>query len=138
MATIDEDLKAFLEADPAISAVVVDRICENHVPQAIDTPFIWFARTGDDDEYCLDDEPGSGPFRFQFSIECVDEDIGTSANLAALVKHRLNKVANKSSFGSTTVQGCWCENQSDDYISRAGGGDSGFHVSALSAEVVPS
>lgn len=137
MATIDENLRAYLLDDPTIAALVEDRICENRVPQNPDLPFIWFVRSGDEDEYCLDDDPGTGPFRYTFAIECVDDDIGGTVTLSTLVKNRLNKVANGASFGDTTVQGCWCDHQNDDYIPRAGGGDTGFHVAALQAEVVP-
>lgn len=135
MATIDENLKAFLQADTSIAQRVAYRIHENHVPHKPKLPFIFFVQTDDDDELCLDDAAGSGPFRYFFAVECISDSLRESRELARLVKSRLNKLAPGATFGATTVQGCFCESQKDDYEQRVA--DTGFHVCALQCEVIP-
>lgn len=135
MTTIDENLKTFLQADSNITRKVGTRVYENFVPKSLIAPFIFFVQTGDDDELCLDDSPGSGPFRYRFSVECVGQSLRDSRTLATLVRSRLNKLASGTTFGDSTVQGCFAENQSDSYEARTE--FTGFHVAALDVEVIP-
>ena len=134
MAAIDVDLRNYLLADSAIIRQVGTRIYENHVPQNINTvPFIYFVRTGDETFDAINDPAGTTPNKYQFAVECIGRNISESRGLADLVKTHHKEV--KTTFGSRTASVVWIENQSDDYVARAGAGDSGFHTSALQMEV---
>ncbi len=113
MATIDQDLKAYLGADAAIARVVGTRIHENYVPETPIAPFIWFVRTGDETFDCLDDAAGDPPDKYIFALECVGRNIKEASALATLVKAKHKAL--KPAFGSRTAQLVWIENQADGY-----------------------
>lgn len=135
MATVDEDLKTYLQADTSIQRQVGTRVHENHVPMSPVVPFLFFVRTGDETFDALDDSQGVAPNMVRFAVECVGRNIKESSALATLVKARCHK-ALKATMGSRTATS-FCEDQADDYTPRAGGGDTGFHISALQVEVYP-
>lgn len=139
MATVDEDLKAYLTADSATARQVGTRIYENHVPQTPQgqfnsaVPFLYFVRTGEETFDALDDAQGVAPNIVRFAVECIGRNVKESIAIAALVKARCHKAV-KATMGSRTAT-LFCEDQSEDYVARSGAGDNGFHVSALQVEV---
>jgi hypothetical protein len=134
MATVDQDLKAYLQADASILRVTGGRIHENYVPETPIKPYIWFVRTGDEGFDALDDPIGDPPDKFIFALECVGRNIKESSALATLVKNRCHKAV-KPTFGSRTVGLVWCENQADGYEKVNVAEQS--HTSDLQVEVFP-
>jgi len=116
MATVDADLKTYLQSDSAISAKVGTRIHENYVPETPVVPFIWYVRADDGDEQfdCLDDAIGDPPDKVIFDLECCGRNIKEAAALATLVRTRCHKAV-KATFGSRTAT-LFCQNQKDDYV----------------------
>lgn len=142
MADVGENLKAFLEANAAVAALVGNRVFQDHVPQATLTmgPFIAFrlADSSSDNERCLDDAVGAAPFRFMFNLDAVAKTAGKEKDIRAAVNSALNNYGKQTrTFGDTTIQGVFCEDQSDDYEPFSVSADSGLRVAGLSVEVIP-
>ncbi len=135
MATVAQNLRSFLLDDNDISELVGERVHHNHVPQDEPRPFIFLQLTGTEDLSCLDDPPGTPPFRFRYAAECVADTIGDADELAALVKARCNLYT--GSFGAGTAQRLFAEDQDEDYVPKANSDDALLHVSAVAVEVVP-
>lgn len=131
MATVDEDLKAYIQTDSSVKAKVGTRIHENLVPPTPVVPFIWFVRTGEETFDCLGDAQGTAPNIVRFSLECVGRNTKEAIAIAALIKARCHKVLN-GTMGSRTAT-LFCENQSEDYEPKAGGEN--HFISALQIEV---
>jgi len=140
VATVDENLLAFLKADSAIVRLVGARIHENKVPQDPQGDYLWFALLDEEDEYCLDDADGAAPFRYRYAIECVGFSGGAqnqrkSREIANAVKARVKNY--NGAFGDSTVQGIFVEAVSEDYQPRNDLSDFGYHTRALTLEVIP-
>lgn len=133
--TLDENLKAFLQADSSIAKLVGARISVNHVPEKPLIPFVWIGKASADDEICLDDAAGSGPFRHFFDVEIYGQSIRQARQIEAAIYSRLHKY--RGSFGDSTIQGAFLSKQADSYIPRGTMGDTGLHAATLSAEVIP-
>lgn len=134
--TVDENLRKFLLDDSAIVKLVGSRIHKNHVPQSIVGDYIWFARESSDDEICLDDAAGSGPFRRFYDFEAVAKNHNANADrIADALYDRLHKYV--GAFGDSTVKLILCEEQDEQYVPRNVGGDTGLHVPSLRVQVIP-
>lgn len=138
MADVAENLTKFLLDDTTgIALKVGSRICQNLVPQGKKYPWIWFQRTGTDNNRCLG-EVGETPFSHTFAVECISDDINEAETLADLVRARCETAAcGSASFGTGTVSNVFCEDQADDYLPQGANLDSGEHVAALQVEVYP-
>lgn len=139
MATVDEDLKTFLQKNAPLAAKIGSRVHENHVPMRADgsfvaIPFVWFAQTGEGRNDCLDDTVGTLPTSYEFALEVVAQSIRDARTIGALVVNCLH-LLQKATFGSRTIQVVFCEDQSDQYVSQTGAVDRGFHISAYQVQV---
>lgn len=131
---LEENLKAFLEADSQLRELVGNRVAYNHVPQTSKIPYVYFQQTGSSDDSGIGDDAGL-PTRFQFTIECWHNTSFGAKTLGRRVHQILNKY--RGALGDQSVQAIFAESQSDDYVPRGIMNDNGFHGSFLAAEVVP-
>lgn len=131
MATIGENLRTFVLESTGISAVVGTNMEQNKIDQDTDTPFIYYSRTNEVED--RDQAANGGISEVTFSIQCVDEDIDASLALAALVKSRIDGY--KGTMGTQRILGVFVSDRSDDYYTKPDGGDIGFHVAGLSAQI---
>lgn len=134
MATLEENLKTFLQADTTVKEIVGNRISYNHVPQSSDTPYIFFQQTGTTDDDGIGDSPGA-PTRYQYALECWDRDVLRAKRLGLRVQTILNKYI--GAIGDQTVQAIYAPTQDDNYVARGILDDEGFHGAFLNVEVVP-
>lgn len=133
--TVDENLKLFLAGDSTIVKLVGGRIHENHVPSQFIGDYVWFAFSGGDSERTLGDAPAASLFRYRFDVECIARSIRQARLIANAVFARLD--SHRGSFGDSTVQGIFVEEQPDEYEPRGVLGDTGIHVASKSVEVIP-
>lgn len=139
MATVDEDLKTFLQKNAPLAAKVGSRVHENHVPMRADgafvaVPFLWFAQTGEIRADALGDAVGTLPIGYEFALEVVAQSIRDARTIGALVVNCLH-LLRAATFGSRTIQVVFCEDQNDQYVSQTGAVDRGFHVSSYQVQV---
>lgn len=136
MADVAENLIAFLLTDATVNAAVGgNRICQTHVPQEFEPPLIWFQRTGETMNDCLDAAPGDDPHEVMFDLECVAATEGAELSLAEAVKDKLHGF--RGAFGSQQVQAVFCEDHQDDYEPRSIDSDSGLFVAAMQIMIAP-
>lgn len=133
-ATLEENLAAFLKADTTLKNTVGGRVAYNHVPQLDEIPYIFFQQTGTTDDSGIGDSAGL-PTRFQYTIECWDDDCLRAKATGRRAQQILNKY--RGAFGDTTVQAIFADTQNDDYQPRGIMDDEGFHGAFLNVEVVP-
>lgn len=132
MASIAENLLAFLKATPAISAIAGTRVHYSSVPQETDYPYVWFQRRSTEDIYgCMDDSPGQSPGLVTFDLECCSDNIHQAQSLADAVRSRHRY---RGAVGGQTVQVMFVEDQNDDYI-PFNMSEQGPHLCALNIEI---
>jgi hypothetical protein len=134
MSQLGVDLRAYLLTDSAIStAVGATRIHQNHVPEGYGGLYIWFGRSGTEDEDALDDSTGSLPFREFFDLEVIGRSLGGVLDCAEEVaSHHKHKGA----MGTGSVQLLRIFDHEDDYIPRGVFDDElGLHYAAFQVEV---
>lgn len=122
MASVGEDLIAFLIDDPTVTNLVGRRVHANHVPQKSKYPLIWLARSGKEKDRDMDGQ--GGLTRHLYDLECISPDLGEAEDVADAVDDRL--AGHRGTFGARTVQGVFIEDQDDEYIPRGTGGDDGL------------
>lgn len=138
MSNLGIQIREHLLGKSEISTIVGDRVHQNTIPDTVERPTVWFQRRGTQNEDTLDSEPGEEPFRQMFDLEVASPDIDATLDLADLVRARFHN--HRGDFGTTgggKLQGCFVEDQDDDYQRRLGSGDVGIHVSAFSIEIIP-
>jgi hypothetical protein len=137
MTTLEENLKAFIQADGTpIAALVGNRVYYNHVDKTPPlTPYIFFAQRDDGDELCLDDAHGEDPFRYFFDFEYIDRDPFKAKQGSIALRRRLNK--HTGTLGDQTIQFMDCTSQEDNYETKGTNGNSGLHSAAFIVEVIP-
>jgi len=145
VATVDEDLKTFLQSNAPLAGKIGSRIHENHVPIKVNPltgevtytsqiPWLWFAQTGEIRSDCLGDTVGTLPIGYEFALECVAQGIRDARTIGALVVNCMHLLT-KATFGSRTIQAVYVEDQNDQYVSRNGTVDRGLHVASYRVEV---
>lgn len=133
-ADLAENLRTLMLSTDAIKTRIGRRMHQDSVPQDEPRPFIYFGRTGVRLERCHDDAAGEAPFSHTFAVECVAD---TPRDMNTLVDAVRTLDLYAGTFGDSTIQGMFIEDQSDDYVPINAAGDKGRHVAALSVEVVP-
>lgn len=133
MASVGVDFCKFLKANASIAAKVGQHVYHRHIPQPSPAKFIYLVRSGYRDERCLG-ESGDPAFSHTYAVEVIAENPDEADAIADLVR-ALDGTS--GTFGGRTIQGIFINDQNDDYEPKAVGGDLGWHIPALSAEVVP-
>lgn len=133
MTTVAENLKTKVLADTTVEAKVAGRMSYVRVPQNTIKPYIWYAQSGSTHDVALDDSPG-GPNRRTFDLECISTVPDEARSIVDAVQAALNSY--RGSFGDSTCQGIFAQEQQDGYEPRGISGDSGLYVCALLVEVV--
>lgn len=127
MAGIGADLKTYVTASTSVNAVISGRMHQNSPPQDSSKPFIWYARSSENQGVTMD---GNGdPRRVEFDVECISTSVSASESLADKVKDRLN--GKQGTFGNSTVQGSFVSDHSDDYLPKGVGSDGGLHAATF-------
>lgn len=132
---IGEDLKTFLGADGTISGIVGTFVVQNHIPAEDVSPFIWYMRRGTEYARTTDASVGDSTFGHFFDIECISEDVAEAISLADRIKVILDNF--RGTFGNVTLAGAFVEDHSDEYVPRNQSGDTGRHIAALDARIIP-
>lgn len=126
MASIGEDLIAFVIADSAIATLVDQRVHQNHMPEQSSYPAVWLMRSGKEKDRDLDGQ--GGIVRHTFDVEALSPDMDEAEELGDALENRL--AGHKGTFGARTVQGVFVDDADDDYIPRGNAGDDGISVVA--------
>ena len=121
MATVDENLIAFLVADtnnPSVPKLCGGRIHQNYVPPGLNgkspmTPYVWFAKSDDSGEDALADSAGTEAYNNVFDLECWAATTPEAVALKNAVRKRLHLA--RGTFGASTVQGVFVAGQGGDY-----------------------
>jgi hypothetical protein len=141
MATVDENLIAFLAADATVAKLSGGRIHQNYVPPGNNgkspiTPYIWFSKADDSGEDAIDDAAGTAPFNNVFDVECWAQTAREAVALKNAVSSRFRLY--RGAFGAGTVQGVFVTGQGGDYQLK-GTGATGMgaanHGEALLVEI---
>jgi hypothetical protein len=135
-ASLAENLRTLILSDQTINQQVGSRVHWDAVPQDNKYPFIWFQRTGTDNQRCLG-ETTATPFNHTFAVEIVSRNPADVETLAPLVRAKCETLACGGTFGDTTVSNVFCEDQAGDYAYASADPNLGEHVAALSVEVYP-
>jgi hypothetical protein len=133
VSSVGVDFCKFLRANSSIAAKVGQRVYHRHVPEGSAFPFIYLYRQSFRHERCLG-ESGDPAFSHTYAVEVVSDDDTEADDVATLVR-ALD--GSSGTFGGRTIQGLFVEEQNDDYEPKAIGSDEGYHIPALSVEVVP-
>lgn len=132
--SLGEDLRTWLLAQPAVSAIVGSRCHQNRVPQSYKGAYLWFSRRSlDQQDTHLDQAPGADAFRQRFDLEAVSADGDTAMNLAEACR-QLH--CSRGAFGSGKVQGIFITDQADDYAPRGLMADEALDFGALDLLIV--
>lgn len=133
MTATGENLRTFLLADGTVAGLVGTGVYQNVVPEDADLPFVWFARRGI--EY-LDvlGETESLPMYEYFDVECVDDSVDGTEDLADAVRAALND--HSGTFGDATVQWITVRNQADGYQTKNPDSDEALSISTLDVEII--
>jgi hypothetical protein len=129
---ISADLRSFLLAQEALTALVDERIHVNHVPQESTLPYLWVGRTGTTHDRTLDQARGEQPFEEQWDCEAI---AGTESEAQALGEAVRGLDCAKGAFGDGRIQLMTVEDQRDDYVPRGVPSDEGFSVCAFSLTI---
>ena len=105
------------------------------VPESYSGPYLWYgwAGSGDDEDLFLGQLPGYDPFREEFDVEIISDDVRDIVNLARRLK--LHSTF-RGDFGDGRIQGLFVRDHSDQYIPRGIGGDEGLSFSSVRLEIV--
>lgn len=138
MASIGEDLRAFLIGLPEMYALAADRVHQDHVPQTPLNPdgyfdrYVWFESAGIGREACLGQPQGTEPDWWEINLECIAP---TGQEADALVDVMRGLDGYRGQLGARQTQAMWVEDQTDDYIPRGLRTDVGSYVKAVSLEI---
>ena len=131
MATVAEDLIAYLLADSNVSGVTTN-IHYNNVPESKGKPYIWIQLIGREVTRCLDG--GIGPETYFFLVECTSESMSTAKTLNGHCLTALDGFT--GTMGARTAAFVHAEDLDDDYETRQAFGDTGnLHVSAIQLQI---
>ena len=132
MATVAEDLVAYILADGNVSGVTTN-IHYNYVPESKSRPYVFIQQIGREvDGRCLDG--GIGPEKYQFIVECTSTSISTAKTLMGHCITALDGFS--GTMGTRTAAYSHANDLDDDYQSRQDFGDSNnLHVAAMQLEI---
>lgn len=137
MSDVSSRFRDFLLADANIARLVGQRVHEDHVPQRVaakDYPFIWYRKRSATGFETLDSANGEQARDFSFDVELVAKSQSTAKELSELVRTRCN--CYRGTYGDSTCQGVFVQDQDDSYLPRNIGGDDGLFVPALDVRVI--
>ena len=132
--TQDENLITLVLGDSSITAKIGSRMHFDVIPQDTAFPRIRFFRTGTALDGALDDAAGTAPNRETFMLELQAKSPREREELRKLVEARLN--CYRGTFGDTTCQGIFAEDQTSTHEPRSIGTETGIYIAEVSAEVV--
>lgn len=138
MASIGEDLRDYLLSLPELTALVDERIHQDHVPQTPLDPdgyferYIWFESVAIGREECTNQSQGSPPEWWEINLECIAY---TGQEADAMVEVIRGLDGYKGTLGARTVQGLFVDDQTDDYLPRGLRTDVGASVKAVALEI---
>lgn len=135
MSDVSSRFRAFLIADANIARLVGGRVHEDHVPQRNKPlyPFIWYRKRQAQGTETLDSDNGEDASFHYFDVEVVSKNQSTAKELETLVRARCS--CYRGTYGDSTVQGIFVNDQSADYEPQSNGGDDGLTVASLDVQV---
>lgn len=139
-ADVPTNLRTFLLAQSAIRNIVGAQVHQAKVPADRNPPYIWFGRSGSQKVELLAPPVGLEPGAQFFAFECIASDLDHAQAIGDAMRALDGYGKNLSppgTFGDTTIQAMFVEEQADDYEYRTINGDEGFHACAFSVEIHP-
>lgn len=134
MASLGEDIRAFLVASTAIAAastrwkIAAPGVVEqNTIRQNAPQPRIWYQRAGESAELDLDGE--GGLTESSWDLEVLTDVDDERWSIADAVRRALH--GHLGAFGSRSVQGVFVEDHDDDYSPFAVASEEGEYVAAF-------
>lgn len=110
----------------------VGKIEQNRTTQGTDGPYVWYQKSSDLVDHCLD---GSVLSReIVWDIESVSQDIDESVALAADIKSALDGYS--GAIGDIWAMEVHVIDNSDNYVPRSIGTAEGLHVAALQISIL--
>jgi hypothetical protein len=140
MADLPTNFRTFLLTQTAINKHVGLQIHQAKAPANREPPYIWFGRSGSQAVDVLTPAVGLEPGIQFFNFESVADDLDTAQAIGDAMRALNGYGANLSppgTFGDTTIQAMFVEEQADDYEYRTIDGDEGFHTCAFAVEIHP-
>lgn len=133
--SVSTDFVTYLNSQSSITTLVGNRICQApaHIGEAL--PYIVFMRNGRNSEVSLSGADGEAePDRTFLDVECR----GATQDEAEQVSDALRSLLHGKSFtaGARRVQGCFCTDQSDDYIHLPAGSNEHEEVIETQVEII--
>lgn len=133
MATVGEDLIAYLVANSGVNNLVGNRVHANRVPETSKYPLIWLARGGKQRDKDLEGQ--GGITRHLFDLECISPQLEQSLDVADAVDSTDCLAGHRGTLGSRRVQGVFVEDQDEEYVPRGNADDEGLFVAALQVTI---
>ena len=132
MATVVEDLVAYLKADSDITAIT-QNIHVNFVPESKSKPYIFIQLISREVE-ARTLGGNNGPSRYRYVLECTSNKASTSKSLMDECLSALDQ--HTGTMGSRTVAFTHADDLDDNYESRQLFGDNeNLHVSAMELSI---
>jgi hypothetical protein len=115
MLDIRPSLRAYLLADAAIAAAVIDRVYTIKIPQGVSATCIVYTRISGGGDYHL--QGLSGFARHRYQIDSWAPTANGAASLADLIRDRIDGF--RGVMGDVTVHGIFFQDQREDYDDEA-------------------
>ena len=139
MSDVSSNFRTFLLAGSGKPESIGQRVHGDHVPQ--DTvpktgpfkDFIWYSRRQAQGMETLDSSAGEVARVFYYDIECVSMVKRNARAIADWVRARCN--CYRGTYGDSTVQGIFVDDQDADYEPQSIGGDRGAFVEIMNVRV---
>ena len=134
--SLGEDLRTIIIGSTGVQAVVSDisdagKCQQNTIEQGTVAPFVWYQRSIEDKQRCLDGAVQN--HTATFDVECVSDDIAEAQDLAAAIKTLLDGY--NGALGNSFAQMVTVEDHTDGYLVKVAT-DEGIHVAALEVKIV--
>lgn len=127
------DVRTWLLSISGVSTPVGTRVHHNYVPEAKDSPYVWF-RLGNvtNDGRSLNSVAGEEDSVLSFDIEICGNSLSQAIGIAEAIR---DTVPFRGSVGSKTAQMVDVENHDEDYIPKNEFSDDVRHIQTLSLKL---
>lgn len=132
--SVSTDLRSWLMETLGNEYEYAGKVQQNNTEQGTEFPYVWFQRSGDVTERCIDGAPIQRTI--DYDLECVSNDLDESLALAAAIKSELDGHQGTLGSGSGAVE-AWeviVADHTDDYLPQ--NIDEGRHVASLRITII--
>lgn len=142
MSDTDTRLRTLLTTHAAVKAKIGDRMHLDKVPTIDDQkrPYVWFRRRSTGPTDTIDASAGDTPFDFSYDLEIIAPLATEAKQIADLIRLSTNSGLGlncyRGTFGDSTCQGIFVEDQDTGYEPLGIGENFGLAVVALDVRVM--